>query len=474
MVGAGHSFSDVAYSDGYLLLPWKLNRSLTFDRRSLKSRHAGDTLLVRVEGGMRIKELNRALWKDGLSLPIMGGYDMQTVGGATATGTHGSSLSYGAIGDMIVSYQLVTKGGKVLQVEPKDGITDPLEFPGYIETPEGRVAAHLEQDDDAYRALLVGLGCLGIVYAVVARVEPRYWLKEVRTRTTWGAVKNGFLDRLLTHVCEEGKPYRPRRLAPGAPEDPVYYEIYVNPYPSKIGGSKDSHRCLLTERYKLLEKPTKLSLDDRKRGKYGIGVVDVMAELTGKGVYLGEYMNQNPSRVPAILDDALAVLEDRSYVNRSYDVFNLGPANKVRAYGIEVGFDLRQSVQAVEALMDNAALLARDGKRHSTPPSLRFAKRSEAHLAMMQGRETMMIEMGMIVCADGADDLLRHYELMFMRDFGARPHWGLDLNVLDAYEHVRTLFPETADRWYAVYRRLNERGTFNGPFTDRLGISVNP
>jgi L-gulono-1,4-lactone dehydrogenase len=472
MVGAGHSFSDVAYSEGYLLLPWRLNRMLALERDRLKSAHADDRLLVRAEGGIRIAELNRALWADGLAMPILGGYDQQTLAGATATGTHGSSLSYGAIGDNILAFQVVTTGGQVLQVEPADGITDRAKFHGSIETPEGRIPARLEQDDDLYRALLVGLGCLGVVYAVIARVERRFWLREVRTRTTWGAVKGGFLRRLLTHVPAEGSAYQPERLAPHAPEDPVYYEIYVNPYPSKPGGSRESHRCILTERFKLPEKPTGLRPGDRKRGKFGMGVLDAMAELTGRGAYLGDYMNNNPSRVPAIIDDALEVLEDPSYVNRSYDVFNLGAANKVRAYGIEMGFDVRQSVEAVEAMIDHAARLARDGKRHSTPPSLRFARRSDAHLAMMQGRETMMLEMGMIVCAEGADDLLRHHEIAFLRDFGARPHWGLDLNILDAFAHVQTLFPETADRWHGAYRRLNEYGTFNGPFTDHLGISI--
>jgi hypothetical protein len=91
---------------------------------------------------------------------------------------------------------------------------------------------------------------------------------------------------------------------------------------------------------------------------------------------------------------------------------------------------------------------------------------------MMYGRDSMMLEMGMLVHANGADDLLKKYEAQFSSEFRARPHWGLDLKVLQDFSEVRALYPESADRWLAVYRAMNQKGTFNATFTDRLGISV--
>jgi len=87
----------------------------------------------------------------------------------------------------------------------------------------------------------------------------------------------------------------------------------------------------------------------------------------------------------------------------------------------------------------------------------------------------MMMEIGMLVRAHESKELLLDYERHFLRDprFQARPHWGLDLCVLEGSAEVAVLYPRWSD-WLAVYRELNARGTFDGQFTDRLGISVAP
>jgi hypothetical protein len=110
---------------------------------------------------------------------------------------------------------------------------------------------------------------------------------------------------------------------------------------------------------------------------------------------------------------------------------------------------------------------------HATPPSLRFVKASDAHMAMMQGRDAMMLEMGMFVCSDHGDELLKTYEREFIEHFDARPHWGLDLNVLESFDEVAALFPRARD-WLPIYQRYNRAGTFDGPLTDRLRISMRP
>lgn len=459
MTGSGHSFSDVAFSEDVLLRPTGLNRVLTLDRDRLKEGLRNNKFLVRVESGITLRQLNPYLFGQGFSLQNAGGYDAQTVVGAAITGTHGSGLAYGPIASQIQSLEVVGTGGEVLQVEPSAGITDAARFSGFIDTARGRVPAKLVQDDETFNALLVSMGCLGVVYAVVLQVEPRYWLKEVREKTTWAKVTSpgGFLRRLL-----DGQ-----KLDAGSGPDPTYYEVYVNPYPTH-----GQHTTMVTKRYKLRPEPERLTLDDRTRGRYGTGAIEAAAEVTGKGAALVDHMNAYPESVPGIIDASVDALVDASYVNAGYKVFNLGPVNTIRAYGIEMGFDIKQTLPVVERLFRTAAELRERGWMHSSPPSLRFVRQSNAHLAMMHDHPTMMLEMGMLVCANNSDALLRTYEERFIDEFRARPHWGLDLNVLRSFDQVRRLYPSSADRWLAVYRRMNARGTFNATFTDRLGISV--
>lgn len=464
MTGSGHSFSDVAFSEQYLLSPLQLNRVLPLDRTKLRAEFKQDKNLVRVESGIRLHELNAWLFRNELALSNMGGWDAQTIVGAAMTGTHGSGIGYGPIASQIVSIELVGTGGEVYKIEPKSGITDPANPTLWLSTPEGPVAARLIVDDETFYAAAVSMGCMGVVYAVVLRVEPRFWLKETRVRSTWGELSKpgGFISRVLSHA----------KLDDGDGPDPDYYELYFNPYPSRAGDPPASHRCLLTRRYKLQEKPAQLTLDDRLRGKVGSDAQRTAAELTDKGARLVEFVNAHPDQASKVIDDSLAVLEDDSYINASYNVFNLGPANLLRAYAVELGFDVTQTVAAAERLMVMAQGFAQKGWMHSSPPSLRFVKQSPCQLAMMYGRDTVMMELGMLVGANGADDLLKTYETQMAKEFHARPHWGLDLKVLSNFDQVRALYPDSADRWLQVYKAMNAKGTFNAPFTDRLGISL--
>ncbi|MET0385863.1 MAG: FAD-binding protein [Polyangiales bacterium] len=463
MAGAGHSFSDVALSEDYMLRPWKLGALLTLDRAQLKAAHRDDPHLVRTESGIRLRHLNDALFAQGLALDNMGGWDAQTIVGAACTGTHGSGLAYGPIASQLVSLQLVTTGGEVLQLEPADGITDAAMFPGVIDTPAGRVPARLVQNDEVFNAVSVSMGCMGIVYAVVLRAVPRFWLREVRELTTWGSLTQpgGFLDRLLQR----------KQLDPGAAADPDHYEIYVNPYPPAAGGGAATHRCLLTRRYRLPSPPATFTADDQKRGRWGSDLIGTVAQVAGRGDALADFLNNHPQHAPKLLDDSLAALQDASYVDVSYRVFNLGPANLFRVLGVELAFDLSQTIAATERHFALAAELRTRGIVHSSPPSLRFVKSADALLAPMHGRDTTMLELGMLVNADGAEDLLLTHEKKLIAGLRARPHWGLDLKALQDFSEVRALYP-TADRWLAVYKELNRHGTFNAELTDRLGISV--
>lgn len=467
MTGSGHSFSDIAFTDDYLLSPTALGHPLPLDKSELVlgTKPGG---CARVEAGIRLRELNPYLYSHHFALTNMGGYDAQTIVGAAITGTHGSGLGYGPIASQIRSIELVTTGGEVLKVEPDSGITK--DFPGYLRTPQGNVPAKLVNDTKLFNALTVSLGCLGIVYAVVLEVVPAFWLREKRTKTTWGALRapGGFLDRLL-----HDRPLDPERDRDPRHQDPDHYEIYVSPYPLKRGQPSSTHPCLLTRRYRI-PAPDSRTKGERRRGKSGDHVLVAATKLSKQGQALADFIDANPELVPWLHEQSLGSLEDKDdYVDKSYGVFHLGALNAMRVTGIEMAFALEQTVEATERMFVEAGKLAEQGYFHSSPPSLRFVAASAADLAMMHGRRTTMLEMGMLVCQNGANELLERYERVFIDEFKARPHWGLDQNVLQSWEEVVALYGDSARHWYATYEKYNPKGTFDGAFTDRLKISRN-
>src|SRR5262249_52526187 len=163
--------------------------------------------LVRCEAGIRIRELNTALHERHLALPNMGGFDEQTVAGVMSTATHGSGIAFGPIASFVMSMDVVDGTGRVVRLERGGGP------PGAVRCAGRYRPWRLVQDDEWFDAAVVGLGCMGVVYAVTLGVQKAYWLKEVRTCTTWSKVKTQ-----LTHAA----------LASHR-----HYELLFNPHPDR-------------------------------------------------------------------------------------------------------------------------------------------------------------------------------------------------------------------------------------------------
>ncbi len=459
MTGSGHSFSDVAITDDILLGPDHLRESLPLDARSLRTdvpkkpgRH-----LVRVQCGATIRQLNSRTWKAGLALQNLGGYDGQTIVGAAITGTHGSGLAYGPIASQIVSLQMVGVGGSLTQLEPSRGITNPRTFVERL--PEDtEVPVRLVQDDDAFDAATVSMGCLGVVYAVTLEVEKRFWIRERRTLTTWSAltVPGGFVHELVA----TGRP--PARKGEGPPD---HYEVYLSPYSKKPG----EQTALLTERWRLDREPRR-NAEDRQRGRAYTSIATALGLLADRVGVAADLFDRKPEEGPKFVETALRGLRDESYVDRGYEVFNLGAANAARVIGVELAFDLSQTIDAVATFFGIAGRERHLGRTHSIPISLRFVGPSTAFLAMQYGRPTMMMEIGMLSGVNWAEAMLSEYSHAFLSGFAARPHWGLDLGTIRDTSTLAALYPAWP-KWRAAYHAMNPHGTFDGNFTDRIGLS---
>ncbi len=139
-VGASHSFTQIAATDGVMLKLNSMNGVLG---------HDADRHRVRVQAGMSLNQLNRELLALGLAMPNLGDVDPQSVAGATSTGTHGTGAQLRGIADAIVALQLVTASGDILEIDE----THPW-----------------------FNAARVGLGALGVITEVTLQCVPAYLL----------------------------------------------------------------------------------------------------------------------------------------------------------------------------------------------------------------------------------------------------------------------------------------------------------
>jgi L-gulono-1,4-lactone dehydrogenase len=141
VAGSGHSFTDIALTGGLQVSLRRMNRVLD-----------ADGSLVRVQGGIRLRELGIELARRGLAMENLGDVDAQTLAGALATGTHGTGVGYRNLSSQVESMRLVTADGPV------------------------------EAEGDVLRAARVGLGALGVVTDVSLRCQPLYTLRRTDER----------------------------------------------------------------------------------------------------------------------------------------------------------------------------------------------------------------------------------------------------------------------------------------------------
>ncbi len=142
VVGAGHSFSPVAASNGTLISLDRFARVLRVDK---------DRRQVEVQAGIRLVELSRVLHEHGLALGVLGAIDVQSVAGAISTGTHGSSVAYGSLASLVVSMRLVRGNGEIEVVE---------------------------QSSELYKSAGIGVGVMGVILSLVLQCEEAFVLHK--------------------------------------------------------------------------------------------------------------------------------------------------------------------------------------------------------------------------------------------------------------------------------------------------------
>jgi L-gulono-1,4-lactone dehydrogenase len=439
-VGSGHSWSDIALTDGFLVQSHKLDAMLELEP-AVRGRGLDEQHVVRVQAGIRLRKLNRELARRELALANMGGYDAQTVAGVMSTSTHGSGVTFGPIADAVRSIDLVAGRGRVIRVEPADGITDP----------EGFAAAHpdweLRQDDTWFDAARVGLGCMGLVHSVYLDVVDAHWLKETRTKCSWSKVRE---DLRAGDVLEHN----------------LHYELLFNPYPRPDG----EIRCLITTRERTA--PSRRWWGDPRRRRNSIP--EFLALVPGLARLISAVVAWRPAIAPRLLDMAIVALADKEFTSASYRVLNIGTANLLPAYSAEIGVPVDERnlhIEAVERVIEIAARRRDVGSVYETAPiALRFVKESSAHMSMMHGTRTMMIELIQGTHTEGGVELLASYEEA-LYDLCGRPHWGQVNTLTGSHDLVRSMYPRYDD-WLRVHAEINDTGVFDSPFAKRVGISA--
>ena len=175
-LGTRHSFNDLADTSGTLITVTGIPSDPVLDE-------AGRT--VTVGAGTRYGEL--AVWLEarGWALHNMGSLPHISIGGAVATGTHGSGLTNGSLSDAVAGLEYVNAAGNLVT---------------------------MRRGDPGFEGLVVGLGAYGITVRVAVDIQPTYLIRQdVYRDLPWttvlhdlrGVMSSGYSVSLFTMWVEE-------------------------------------------------------------------------------------------------------------------------------------------------------------------------------------------------------------------------------------------------------------------------------
>lgn len=140
-IGSGYSITDIGCTNGCMINTKNLKRILFVDK---------ERCLIRVQAGITLRELNEQLAIQGLALSNQAAIDEISLGGAISTGAHGTGHA-GTLSSFVKEIELVTADGEVHFLS-------------------------LDSDPEGFCAARVGLGSLGVIYAVTLQCEPLFYL----------------------------------------------------------------------------------------------------------------------------------------------------------------------------------------------------------------------------------------------------------------------------------------------------------
>lgn len=426
-VGTGLSYSDITSTTDFLIETSALSVLSPVARERLRDPSSAERYFE-VGAGVTMRSLNARLESLGRALEVMPSYDGMTFVGAAQTGSHGSAPKLGELASLIRSVLLVTGGGRTLRIEPTNGVSKPSHEPGIDE---------LIQDDYVFRAVVVGVGCFGVICSVIVESAPLQALEEVRTIHTWSQIRPRLPDLLEQH----------------------WVELWINPH--EIDGERT---VLLTTRNPTDKVPTK----DRARRRH---LPQVLSELPVASDVALWYLDLFPKQAASAIDGSLRALEDNAFI---------GPPSQVlvdvlapNGFANEMIFSMGSPryLDAIETYFEIARSEALLGKRFMSFVVLRFMAGSSAYFAMNHGGPAIAVELPTLSRWKGARPQFDRIERT-MIEFGGRPHWALQFDTLtDAGGLVRGMYPRYSD-FLAVLRELDPKQTFSNRFTDRIGLTT--
>ncbi|KAG0371699.1 hypothetical protein BGX24_001311 [Mortierella sp. AD032] len=143
-IGTGHSPSDLACTDGFMINTDKLNNIIKVD---------DDKMTITVQAGMKLHKLHDILELHDLAMSNLGSISDQSVAGIMSTATHGTGAEYPSMCASVLALTLITATGETISCSKTERA-------------------------DIFNAAVCSLGALGIITRMTLQCEAAFRLEN--------------------------------------------------------------------------------------------------------------------------------------------------------------------------------------------------------------------------------------------------------------------------------------------------------
>lgn len=550
-IGSGWSFTDVMVTPDYMVNTDLLNQTLS--ETMTKQDYPDDPVfnamtpdakkrnLVHVQCGIKIHDLHDQLENNfkfqpgivlndgpgstpqdhGYAVKTLGGSGGQSIVGAVSTSVHGGddldTVNGGFIQplpDMVQAIHLVGAGGAEFFIQRADikAVVDVAVLGNLMPCVAG--AGQIITNDEAFNAVVVAMGRMGIVYSVVLEVRQQYMLLENNWKDTWNNVSKIVL---LGEHSAAGNTIADMRAANR------FLQVLVLPYPDSNG----DHTCFVTTRnevpapaspafgepginvFNLACDAPPLAVNLLVSGIIGtlgtaiagfllipvvgeilaaadIALMAILSPLVLPGVTIGQYLagavniltnlgltGLSTMLVNAILSNSLSTSQRQDLSYKIMDTYDYS-SQCYKALSMEVAFNADDTAYLgfVSAVFNDIQTFLSQNTLVGAYISLRYCHGSDALLAIEQWKHTVCIEIAGLAGLQGETDVMAKFEDE-ANSRGGTVHWG-QLNHRTRPD-IEAKYPGKIQRWRAILARLCVHGstnTFDNAFCFARGLEI--
>lgn len=385
VMGSRHSWSPAIATDQTLVSLERMARIQRVDEAAQR---------VTVQAGIPLKTLIAELDRRGLALSNLGSIAEQTLAGAIATGTHGTGLGFPCLAAQVVALRFI------------DGAGDDR---------------RLERGDPDFDAVVVGLGCFGVVHELTLSVVRAFQMHALTELARFDDVL-GDLDGLVRGFDH----FKLWWLVPG--DDVI---VFKNRRTDEPRNDSDLRRWFKDEFLSVLVYRSLIALErlDRRR------LVPLVNRVLGREV--GKRFDRICKSHVGFLTPAPPVHREAEW---AFDYADAGPL-----------------------LREYRRVILESGHTYSFIQEIRFTKGDPFWMSPAYGRDTLWLSLYNIDSPPRWADQKRQFEAFATRH-GGRPHWGKEATFDPAY--LRANCPKLTE-FRALARQYDPQGKFINAWASR-------